>query len=219
MTAAPRVASIQVGMPRTLPDGPQGKPWTTASFKDAVDGPVWLGATSLAGDGQADLANHGGPDKAVCAYPAAHYPYWRAHLVLPEMDYGAFGENFTVANLTEREVCIGDVFAVGQARVQVSQPRQPCWKLARRWGIRDLVARVADTGYTGWYFRVLEDGEVEKDLPLVLMDRPHEEWTVVRAHEVMNDRAGLAAAAELAALPALSARWRETLLRRAESAP
>lgn len=215
-----RVLEVRVGMPVALgtmgAGDPMERPWTTAAFKAPVEGPVWLGRTQLEGDGQADRKHHGGPDKVVCVYPAAHYPAWRGELAMPELEYGAFGENFTVANLTEDEVSIGDVFLLGEAMVQVTQPRQPCWKLSRRWRVRDLAARVQKSGRTGWYFRVLREGEVMAGLPLVLLDSPHPEWTVARANQVMHrDRHDLRAAAALAACPLLSASWRDTLSRRA----
>lgn len=188
------------------------RPWTTGFFKEPVEGPVWLGRTNLAGDGQADRENHGGPDKAVLAYSADHYPLWRAELNRPDLPYGAFGENFTIAGLSEETVCIGDVYAIGEVRVQVSQPRQPCWKIARRWRIKDLTARVRETGRTGWYLRVLEEGYVEAGLPVALLERPFPRWTVAHATEIMHHRReNPEAAAELAACPFLSAVWRETL--------
>ncbi|MGH2369464.1 MAG: MOSC domain-containing protein, partial [Chloroflexota bacterium] len=160
----PRLLSIQVGQPQTLgaegARNPMDRRWTSGIFKQPVAGPVRLGWTNLELDAQADLSVHGGPDKAVCVYAADHYAYWRTNLRRADLPYGAFGENFTVAGMDETEVCIGDVFAVGQAQVQVSQPRQPCWKLARRWRVRDLAARVERMGYTGWYFRVLAEGIV-----------------------------------------------------------
>ncbi len=188
------------------------RPWLTGFFKEPVEGPIWLGQTNLAGDGQADLKNHGGPDKAVLAYAADHYPAWRAELDRSDLPYGAFGENFTIAGLVEETVCIGDVYAVGEARVQVSQPRQPCWKIARRWRIKDLTARVQATGRTGWYFRVLAEGYVQPGLPVTLLERPFPQWTVTRAGEIMRDRRdNPVAAAELAACPLLSTNWRESL--------
>ncbi len=209
--------TIQVGAPQTL-DGESdgGQPWSTGFIKTGVNGPVRLGRTNLVGDAQADLVNHGGPDKAVCVYPAFHYPYWRLELALP-LEFGAFGENFTVEALTEEDVCIGDVWAVGDALVQVSQPRQPCWKLARRWAVKDLALRVQQTGRTGWYFRVLREGTVEAGDSLALIERPEPVWPVARANEVMHHlKADFPLAAELAAVPTLSASWRKTLQTRAE---
>lgn len=218
--ADPVLQSVNVGRPATRgiagAADPMDRPWTSGIFKEAVAGPVWLGRTNLAGDGQGDLKNHGGPDKAVNAYPADHYPGWRAELGLANFTPGAFGENFTIAGLTEESACIGDIWAIGEARLQISQPRQPCWKLARRWRLRDLAARVERSGWTGWYFRVLAEGIVEAGLPLVLVERPCPRWTVAVANDLMTgrskDRAALAA---LATCSPLAAGWRETLARRA----
>lgn len=212
-----RLLAIQVGTPRTLGgESDSDQPWSTGFIKTGVTGPVRLGKTNLAGDAQADPVNHGGPDKAVCVYSAAHYPYWRLELAL-SLEFGAFGENFTVAELTEEGVCIGDVWAVGDALVQVSQPRQPCWKLARRWAVKDFALRVQQTGRTGWYFRVLREGTVAAGETLALIERPEPGWTVARANEVMHHlKADFPLAAELAAVPTLSASWRKTLETRAE---
>jgi MOSC domain-containing protein YiiM len=213
--------SVQVGLPRQHGmDGatdPMDRTWASGFYKEPVVGPVRVGFINLAGDGQADRTNHGGPDKAVCVYPADHYGFWRADLGLPALPFGAFGENFTVAGLTEGDVCVGDVWAVGDAVFQVSQPRQPCWKLARRWRVKDLALRVQQTGRTGWYFRVLTEGVVSPGQPLVLVERPYPAWTVERANRVMHhQKDDVRAAAELAALPLLSESWRVTLTRRAE---
>lgn len=210
------VASIQVGRPRELgTEGaahPMDRPWVSGFLKEPVAGPVALGRTNLEGDGQADLVHHGGVDKAVCCYPAAHYPGWRVELGLPEMAFGAFGENFTIDGLAEPDVCIGDVFRVGGATVQVSQPRQPCWKLARRWKIKTLTLTVQESGRTGWYFRVISEGLVAPGDALELAERPHPGWTIAEANRVMHrDKSDRPSAAALAALPALSASWKATL--------
>ncbi|QDU87473.1 6-N-hydroxylaminopurine resistance protein [Pirellulimonas nuda] len=217
-----RLASVQTGMPQTR--GEPGaadvmdRPWTTAFYKTPVDGRVWLGKTGLAGDGQADQKNHGGPDKAACVYPADHYGYWQAELGVSPLPHGAFGENFTTLGVTEADLCIGDVFSIGPAVVQVSQPRQPCWKLARRWRAKDLALRVQQNGRTGWYFRVLQEGEVERGAELLLKERPHPRLTLADANDLMHHRKhDLAAAATLAACPALSASWQATLNKRVQS--
>ncbi len=115
-----RVASIQVGKPREIASD---KPWVSGFLKVSVTEPIWLDTTNLAGDGQADLIHHGGPHKAVCVYPSAHYPYWRDTLDLPNLMGGDFGENFTVDDLTERDVCIGDIWTLGEATLEISQPQ------------------------------------------------------------------------------------------------
>lgn len=209
-------------MPRTLGEeeasDPMDRRWTTGFFKEPVQGPVQLRTTNLEGDGQADLIHHGGPYKAVLAYSAEHYAEWRLMMNNPSLPFGAFGENFTVEGLSEAEVCIGVTWQVGdEVLVQVSQPRQPSWKLARRWRIKSLALQVQQTGRTGWYFRVLEEGVVAAGMSMVLKERPNPEWTVGRANRVMHtDKTNIAEALELAAIPLLSENWRTTLIRRAD---
>src|SRR5581483_9340843 len=216
----PVVVSIQVGRPR--PHGtpgstdPMERPYTTGYFKEPVAGPVHVGRTNLAGDGQADLVNHGGPDKAVLAYSADHYPAWRAELGVPDLPYGGFGENLTIAGLTEADVCIGDVWKIGPVLLAVSQPRQPCWKTARRHGRKDMPARVVETGRSGWYYRVLEEGEIEAGLPVELVERPNPDWSVSRANQVMySEKEDEMLTLMLAGVLGLSASWQDALLQRA----
>jgi MOSC domain-containing protein YiiM len=191
---------------------PLDQPWRTGFFKKPVAGPIWLGRTNLAGDGQANLTVHGGPDKAVLGYAASHYPAWRAELHLPDLPFGAFAENFTFTFLDETNVCLGDVYAIGDARVEVSQPRQPCKNISHRWRIADLRQRVEATGRHGWYMRVLAEGEVAAGEPVVLMERPSPEWTVARASQAMRHRAdNRTEAAALLEVPSLSDAWRQTL--------
>ena len=214
-----RLLSIQVGPPRTLGNAdssaPEDRLWTTGFYKTPILGGMTLSCTGLAGDGQADLRNHGGPDKAVCVYPEDHWTFWEAELGRPPVA-GAFGENFTTRGMVESDVCIGDVFRCGEAVLQVSQPRQPCWKLARRWGIKDLALQVERTGRTGWYFRVLQEGLLEGGEVLSLIERTEAQWTVAAANEVMHHRKNdWAAAKRLAECPALSVSWRTTLIQRA----
>lgn len=192
-----------------------GQPWTTATFKDPVFGKVALASDGLAGDGHADLENHGGVDKAVLVYSGEHREQWRQETFPEGLPAGAFGENFTVQGLTEADVCLGDIFEVGTARVQVSQPRQPCWKQARRYGIKDLVAQIVRTGRTGWYLRVLREGVVEAGDVMTLLERPHREWTIERANHVMHvDKLNRERSLELAACPALAQVWVKSLRKR-----
>jgi len=213
--------SIQVGRPRTYTDPPRfanrPAPWSSGFEKRPVSGPVWLGEVNLDGDAQADLNAHGGADKAVNVYPQEHYRRWREEGLLTDLPPGAFGENFHIRGLTEANVCIGDVFAVGDARVQVSQPRQPCWKLAHFLGVKDMVRRVVQAGRTGWYFRVLVPGRVCAGDRLVLQERPHPEWTLAEANHVMHHARDPRREADLLDCPALSASWQRTLGRRLAS--
>jgi MOSC domain-containing protein YiiM len=219
----PFIRSLQVGLPRTLgTEGaadPMDRAWTTGYLKDPVPGPIWLGVEGLAGDGVADRRVHGGPEKAVLAYSTRHYPDWEA-ILGHSLPFGAFGENFSVEGLSEAEVCLGDRYAVGDALIEVSQPRQPCWKLARRWRVPDLAARVQESGRTGWYYRVRREGRVGPGDALLLIERPYPEWTVERANAVMRGvPAESAAAMALADCPALSASWRKTLESRIAGVP
>jgi MOSC domain-containing protein YiiM len=214
----PTLVSIQVGKPterslktNTMQDS-RSRQWTSGIFKTAVSGHVWLGKLNLSGDGQADLVNHGGPDRAVLMYAAEHYDYWRKELPEVAWEYGGFGENFTISGLNEETVCLGDVYEIGAVRIQISQPRQPCWKLARRWRIRDLAIRVTENQYSGWYARTLVEGEVEAGLPVTLVERPYPDWAINRVRYVADhydENPQLAQA--LAQIPALSEGWREGL--------
>ena len=214
-----KLLSIQVGMPRTIgvagaPD-PMDREWTSGFVKSPVSSAVDLTLTGLVGDGQADLKNHGGPDKAINAYPADHYPTWREELEI-DCPPGGFGENFTTLGALEADVCIGDIFRVGGVVVQITQPRKPCWKLARHWRIKELAVRVEQTGRTGWYLRVLETGKVAAPAEFELVERPYPQWTVAEANAIMHHRNDdWEAAAALASCSALSASWQISLRNRA----
>jgi len=213
--------SIQVGKPRSYgfenAADTHDKPWTTGFFKQPIDDSVFVGATNMAGDGQADLKHHGGIDKAVLAYSADHYPEWREKLNDPQFPFGAFGENLTMAGQTEETVHIGDIFSLGPVIFEVSQPRQPCWKLARRWRRNELVAMVIANGRTGWYLRVLQEGHVERGMRVSLLDRPNSTWAVARANRILHHhKKDVALTLQLAAVPRLADAWVNELRERAD---
>ncbi len=215
------ILSIQVGLP-VLIDDPQlvdgrGRPWQSGIYKLPVSGPVWASKTGLAGDGQAGQDVHGGADQAVYAYPAEHYPFWQGELG-QELSYGAFGENLTVEGLLEEEVCIGDVYWAGDVLLQVTRPRGPCWKLARRLGASDLEERFNRSGRTGFYLRVLQEGNLAPGMSLPRVSRPSAQFSVLQAHRLREDvRTDPQAAAALAALPELAERFRRDLEKRLNS--
>jgi MOSC domain-containing protein YiiM len=126
-----------------------------------VQGRVRVGRLNLEGDEQSDLSVHGGAGKAVYAYPAEHYPFWRNELPAIELSYGAFGENLTIEGLLESQVMVGDRYEIGSAEFQVTQPRLPCFKLGIRFGRDDMIRRFLRSGRTGFYLAVLREGEVE----------------------------------------------------------
>jgi MOSC domain-containing protein YiiM len=191
---------------------PLAREWTSATLKHPVSGPMRVGVNGLERDEQADRRFHGGPEKALLACSAEHVAFWRERLNRPELGAGAFGENWHLEGASEATVCLGDVWAVGTARVQVSQPRKPCWKQARRWQVVDLPAQMEATGFTGWYLRVLAGGEVSAGDAIELVERPHPGWTIARANQARYARpADLAALRALAELSAVTPEWAQTI--------
>ncbi len=189
-------------------------------FKHPVDAPLMLGPQGFAGDQQADRRVHGGPEKAVHHYPQDHYPAWRADLGdLALLDApGAFGENIATQGLTEADVAVGDIFRLGAALLQVSQGRQPCWKLSRRFGVADMARRVQDSGRTGWYYRVLQPGLVAPDDTIARIDRVAPDWNLARLWRALYvERMNLAELRGIAALEVLAEGWRRHAIRRLDS--
>lgn len=210
------VQSIQVGKIRSYSDQ-TGKTWQSAIEKSGVEGPIEVGPEGLAGDQQADLVHHGGVDKAVHGYSSEHFADWQKGFPEWSVMAGCFGENLTIAGQTERDVWIGDVFQIGSCRLQVSQPRQPCWKLARRNNIDKLAVQVQQLGRTGWYFRVLQAGVIQAGDSIELVERPSDGILISRANEIMYAKPRSAEDdLELASCPYLSEAWREDLEKRAK---
>ncbi len=207
------VIALQAGLPRPMKEWAESGAAAVMSgyVKPPVAGEVWIGRDHVAGDGQGDLVNHGGRDRVVLAYPGSHYPLWRRELGV-NLPYGGFAENFSVAGLTEADVCIGDVFRVGGAVLQVSETRIPCWKISRRWGIDDLLDRVIATGRTGFFLRTLQEGAVRAGHAMQLVERPYPNLPVSLVHKAYLGKADGRVAAELAACPALSARQRQRFI-------
>lgn len=213
-----KLLSIQVGLPQvwTTADvtgyGPVA--WTTAFLKQPVTGPVWVGKANIDGD-RAGAKTHGGPDKVVCVYPLEHYSYWQRELTLPELVYGAFAENFTVRGQLETHACVGDTIRIGEADLQISQPRPPCWRLARWWQKKEFATRMEETGRTGWYCRVIKEGYVEAGMKVEVLERPYPEWTISLANQLLyGSKSNLDQIEALASCSLLSDSWREILLAR-----
>jgi MOSC domain-containing protein YiiM len=153
-----RILSVNISLPREIDYG--GQKISTGIFKEPIEGRITLRTLNLDGDRQADLSVHGGPDKAVYAYPVEHYEYW--HSVFPDlvMPNGMFGENLTVEGLIESEISVGDVFRIGSATVIATQPRMPCYKLGVKFGRMDVIKKFLASGRSGIYFKVSKEGEV-----------------------------------------------------------
>lgn len=216
---SPRLTLLLTGRIRQHVDE-RGSRWRSGIEKRPAAGPVALGLLGLEGDEQAAKKWHGGPDRPLLAYAAAHYGLWRAEETAAGREPlapGAFGENLLVEGLDETAVAIGDAWAVlreGRAEpvavLQVSQPRVPCATPGRRWARPELQERMAGSGRTGWYLRVLQAGSLAAGDRLELRERPHPDWTIARAWELARDKERDAARwAELRALPELAALWKE----------
>ncbi len=194
----------------------------SAIAKQPRSGPVAAGAQGLAGDEQGDTRVHGGPLKAVHCYAWEQYAPWREDLAEHPRALellqrpGAFGENFSLLGIAEASVCLGDQWHVGSARFEVSQGRQPCWKLSDRFGVPDMARRVQTSLRTGWYLRVLEDGEVQAGDTVWLTARPHPGWPLERIMQAIADRDCTPALLhQLLALP-LPPNWQRLFTRRLE---
>jgi MOSC domain-containing protein YiiM len=172
-----KIVSVNVGLPREVVW--KGMTVRTGIFKDPVDRPVTMSKLNLAGDRQADLTVHGGAEKAIYAYPAEHYDYWRKALPEVPFSWGKFGENLTTEGLIEDELCIGDRLRVGSAVLIVTQPRMPCYKLALRFDRDDMIKRFLMSQRSGFYFAVVEEGEVHAGSEIEILSRDSHRVAVV----------------------------------------
>jgi MOSC domain-containing protein YiiM len=204
-----RIVSLNIGRPQNLAHGADTV--QSAIERQAVTHTLELELEGFKGDQVADTKHHGGPDKAVNVYALEHYAHWEDRLGRT-LTHPSFGENLTVQGLLETDVCIGDTFRVGSSVVQISQPRVPCFKPAALHGEPRLTKWIQDSGFTGWYFRVLMPGQVAPDDDFVPTDRSKHGVSVAEANRVMHqdqyDRVGLE---QLLSVPELALAWRRPL--------
>lgn len=209
-----QVLHVNRTLPRTVVI--HGKEVTTGIYKERVDGPVHVHKLGLDGDGQADLTVHGGEHQAVYAYPVEHYPHWEKELDLPPLPPGTFGENLTTSGLLEAEVCIGDVHRIGDLVLQVTSARIPCFKLGHKLDRPDVLKPFLQSGRSGFYFRVLEEGSVSADSRVEILSRDPRKVTVrdlLGMHRLgEGDRRSLGRALEIEALAPLVRRDLEARL-------
>ena len=208
-----KLLAISVGRPREVQW--RGRSVQTSIFKTPLSGRVRVTRDNVEGDQQSDLSVHGGPEKAVYAYPAEHYAYWRRELPNAQLPWGAFGENFTTEGLLEDEVCIGDRYRVGTAELVVTQPRMPCYKLGLRFGYPDVVKRFHQSGRNGFYLAVEREGEVGAGDAVERIARSERQLTV--ADVVMlyaTDSANQPLLKSASDHPSLPAAWREYFRKR-----
>ena len=208
-----QVISVNVGLPRAVVW--KGRTVVTGIFKEAVAGRVAVRRLNLEGDRQADLTVHGGPEKAIYAYPAEYYPFWREQFPGMELPWGMFGENLTVEGLLEETVHIGDCFQVGSAQLVVTQPRLPCYKLGLKFGRDDILKRFLQSGLTGFYFAVLKEGEVAAGDPIRLLHRDEHQVKVADITRLYHqDKHNLDLLRRVLAVEALPEAWQEYFLQR-----
>lgn len=197
----------------------EGRP-ASAIKKEEASGRRWLSKTGLDGDEQADLSVHGGPEKALHHHAADHYAFWRDQIPdrAEKFKPGGFGENLSTIGLTEEIVCIGDVIQIGEAIVQISQGRQPCWKLSKHIGRDDMAARFQKSGRTGWYYRVLQEGFIQPGEPIALIERPQPRWQLAAIIAARFDpRLDPALAREISLIAELSDSWRRAFVRKSNA--
>ncbi len=208
--------SVNIGKVESIDQ--KGKMVQTGIFKNRIDSPVTITRLGIAGDEQADLVNHGGVEQAVCAYPFEHYPFWEKKLG-KSLDCSAFGENLTLIGLTEDEVRIGDTLQWGTAVLQVSQPRKPCFKIGLKHGEPQMALWVKETGYSGFYLRVLTEGVAQSSDPIQYIERMAHNPSVTDVNQASysNDTA-LETLGRMAQVPELSRNWRRSFEKKAGKA-
>lgn len=199
------VKSVQTGA--VAPLGAEGVP--SGFVKHARAGKIAVTARGLDGDVQADLTVHGGPEKAVYGYASGHYAAWSAEFPSLNFNAGAMGENLTIAGIDERDICVGDVHAIGSTLLQVCQPRQPCFKLSLRHDENKLPKAMVRSGRAGWYYRVLQAGALEAGDAIVLHHRPHADFPFTRLVEIIyHGEATRFELAQMSEMPELASYWR-----------
>ncbi len=203
-----KILSINVGLPRLVMRNDE--PVSTGIFKEPVAGRVMLRTLNLDGDRQADLSVHGGPEKAVYAYPSEHYDFWKRELPDMDLPWGMFGENFTTQGMFETETNVGDRFRIGSAEVMVTQPRMPCYKLGIRFGRTDILKRFLASERTGFYFSVLKEGEVGAGDEVELIEKNASGVRVVDVTRLYSsDKRNIDLLQQAVATKALPDNWRD----------
>jgi MOSC domain-containing protein YiiM len=208
-----QVISVNVGQPKEVVW--KGRKVMTGIFKEPVAGRIVVRRLNLEGDRQADLTVHGGPDKAIYAYPAEFYDYWKEQFPQMELPWGMFGENLTIRGLSEETVYIGDRFQVGSAQLVVKQPRLPCYKLGLKFGRDDILKRFLQSGLTGFYFAVLKEGEVAAGDSINLLQRDEGQVKVADFTRLYHqDKHNLELLRRVVAVESLPEEWRSYFLQR-----
>ncbi len=182
------IVSLQVGKVRTIKDEnmKEGQ-WTTGSYKEPVSNIRDVGFDGIEGDEVSDLIHHGGEHKAIFANSILNYPLWEEYLEVDKLSFGSLAENLTLDKIKEEDVCIGDIHKIGTIVLEVSQPREPCWKISKKHNNKTFTKHIYDTGRTGWYYRVLEEGQIKKGDNIDFLKRIDNPITILKANEILRD--------------------------------
>lgn len=210
-----RVVSISIGTPKFIPTG-GSRPLKSSFLREPVEGKIFLGFEGFDRDQVADPRLHGGIHKAVCVYSRDHFDFWKEEKGL-DLPIPAFGENLTVDQLTEHDVCIGDKFQLGEAQVEVSQPREPCHKINKVYGDKEMACKVKSSGYTGYYFRVLKQGYVSPGDELILLEQGEGRFSIEEVNSFVSksrDKKNMERLSMATQLTALTPEWRQLLNKR-----
>jgi MOSC domain-containing protein YiiM len=183
-----KILSIQIGKIKTIQDESlKEKQWTTGSFKEPIDEEVTVTKAGIIGDEVADLRYHGGEHKAIFANSYENYPSWREYLGDVSLTFGALAENITLSDIKEEDVYIGDIHQIGEVILEVSQPREPCWKISKKHKNKTFTKHIYDTGRTGWYYRVLQEGKIKADDTIVLTKRLQDKINILEANNILHN--------------------------------
>lgn len=205
-----KLKSIQISEIKTIKD--ENKTWETGSFKTAIKD-CFVENLGLVGDKVSDTRYHGGIDKAVFANSFINYPKWQNFLQRSEpLDYGALAENLTIDLIDEADVFIGDVHKIGEAILEISQPREPCWKIGQKWHNKYFTKYIYETGETGWYYRVLQAGEIKQNDEIELVKRVNSKVSIKKANEILRDpKSNMELCEYLLNLEVLALDWKNSL--------
>ena len=216
MNIISKVLSIQVGNVVTVGDENSSditkKQYSTASYKYPIPKSAKVTKLSIIGDSVADTVHHGGIDKAIFANSFNNYPHWQKFLDKDQLPFGALGENITFDTIDESDVYIGDIHKIGSVTLEVSQPRQPCWKISRMWEDKGFMKEIYDSGRTGWYYRVLEEGSFQSGDVVEFISRVENSISILQANTILRDpKNNHKLAQQLLSLDVLAVAWSSSL--------
>jgi len=208
-----KVISIQVGNIITIDDNSiKGKQWSTGSYKKQVTNLRDVTFTGIEGDEVFDTKHHGGIDKAIFANALSNYPKWEKYLKVKKLQYGSLSENLTISNIDENEVCIGDIHQIGTVILEVSQPREPCWKISKKHNNKSFTKYIYKSGQTGWYYRVLQEGQIQINNEIILLKRINNAITIAQANKIIkNPKLDIKLTDELLKLNVLSNAFKQSV--------